>query len=161
MDLTQLANLGEFIGGVAVLVTLIYLATEMRRSRAAAEATSVDAMAAGWNAVNVVMVNNRELTQIFMQGSADPDGLDPVDRARFLGLMHSYINHFETVKRRRDAGTMPDEEWHAHASGFADLMSSRGGEWACSEAAITPGLLAVLRDYKTDRQRFAVLKGEA
>ena len=25
MDLTQLANLGEFIGGVAVLVTLVYL----------------------------------------------------------------------------------------------------------------------------------------
>ncbi len=28
MDLTQLANLGEFIGGVAVLVTLIYLAVQ-------------------------------------------------------------------------------------------------------------------------------------
>ena len=25
MDLTQLANLGEFIGGVAALVTLVYL----------------------------------------------------------------------------------------------------------------------------------------
>ncbi len=31
MDLTQLANLGEFIGGVAVLVTLVYLA--IRRER--------------------------------------------------------------------------------------------------------------------------------
>ncbi len=28
MDLTQLANLGEFIGGVAVLVTLIYLVAQ-------------------------------------------------------------------------------------------------------------------------------------
>jgi hypothetical protein len=32
MDLTQLANLGEFIGGVAVLVTLIYLALQVRQS---------------------------------------------------------------------------------------------------------------------------------
>ncbi len=30
MDLTQLANLGEFIGGVAVLVTLVYLAVQVR-----------------------------------------------------------------------------------------------------------------------------------
>ena len=30
MDLTQLANVGEFIGGVAVLVTLIYLAVQLR-----------------------------------------------------------------------------------------------------------------------------------
>jgi len=29
MDLTQLANLGEFIGGVAVLVTLIYLSIQI------------------------------------------------------------------------------------------------------------------------------------
>ena len=28
MDLTQLANLGEFIGGVAVLMTLVYLAVQ-------------------------------------------------------------------------------------------------------------------------------------
>ncbi len=32
MDLTQLANLGEFIGGVAVLVTLIYLAVQVRQN---------------------------------------------------------------------------------------------------------------------------------
>ena len=31
MDLAQLANLGEFIGGVAVLVTLIYLALQIRQ----------------------------------------------------------------------------------------------------------------------------------
>ena len=35
MDLTQLANLGEFIGGVAVLVTLVYLAVQVRESTAA------------------------------------------------------------------------------------------------------------------------------
>ena len=32
MDLTQLANLGEFIGGVAVLVTLIYLVIQLRQN---------------------------------------------------------------------------------------------------------------------------------
>lgn len=30
MNLTQLANLGEFVGGVAVLVTLVYLAVQIR-----------------------------------------------------------------------------------------------------------------------------------
>ncbi len=40
MDLTQLANLGEFIGGVAVLVTLVYLAVQTRQARAAAEQTA-------------------------------------------------------------------------------------------------------------------------
>ena len=33
MDLTQLANLGEFIGGIAVLVTLVYLALQVRSTQ--------------------------------------------------------------------------------------------------------------------------------
>ena len=35
MDLTQLANLGEFVGGIAVLVTLVYLAIQVRQGAAA------------------------------------------------------------------------------------------------------------------------------
>ncbi len=32
MDLTQLANLGEFVGGIAVVVTLVDLAVQVRGS---------------------------------------------------------------------------------------------------------------------------------
>ncbi len=52
MDLTQLANLGEFVGGVAVLVTLVYLAAELRRGRMSNEVASVDTLMAGLNAIN-------------------------------------------------------------------------------------------------------------
>ncbi len=41
MDLTQLANLGEFIGGVAVLVTLIYLAAQIRQNTRSVEAAAL------------------------------------------------------------------------------------------------------------------------
>ena len=48
MDLTQLADLGEFIGGVAVLVTLVYLVIQIRQgnanSRAASRQTLIDTM---------------------------------------------------------------------------------------------------------------------
>ena len=45
MDLTQLANLGEFIGGVAVLVTLVYLAVQVRQGEVAAQAGGLVLMA--------------------------------------------------------------------------------------------------------------------
>ncbi len=37
MDLTQLANLGEFIGGLAVLATLVYLAIQVSPERRRAD----------------------------------------------------------------------------------------------------------------------------
>ena len=43
MTLTQLANIGEFVGGVAVLVTLVYLAVQVRANSRALQS------AAAWN----------------------------------------------------------------------------------------------------------------
>ena len=50
MDLTQLANLGEFIGGVAVLVTLIYLALQVRQSNELARADAIHRAVNTWSA---------------------------------------------------------------------------------------------------------------
>ena len=53
MDLTQLADLGEFIGGVAVLLTLAYLAVQVRQGAAAQRAaTELAAGDAIQNSVN-------------------------------------------------------------------------------------------------------------
>jgi len=53
MDLTQVANLGEFIGGVAVLVTLIYLALQLRHNTSALRAGAAQAFGEGINGVNL------------------------------------------------------------------------------------------------------------
>ena len=50
MDLTQLANLGEFIGGVAVLVTLVYLAAQVRQSNELARADAIHNAVNTWSA---------------------------------------------------------------------------------------------------------------
>ena len=44
MDLTQLANLGEFIGGLAVLVTLIYLALQVNQNTKTVRASTVQSL---------------------------------------------------------------------------------------------------------------------
>ncbi len=49
MDLTQLANLGEFIGGVAVLVTLVYLVLQVRQNTSAVLSTTQQGLHGGWS----------------------------------------------------------------------------------------------------------------
>ena len=161
MDLTQLANLGEFIGGVAVLVTLIYLALEVRRSRAATEALALDALHVGWNSINADLHNNRELMEVFARGSADPTSLDPVDRARFLSVIQCYVNHFQTATRRNRSGSVPREEWKAHAAGFANFLNSPGGRWACNESTMTKEVREVLQSATTTPEQHGFFRGEA
>jgi hypothetical protein len=48
--LDALGNLGDFIGGIAVIVTLIYLATQVRLHTAALRAASRQDISAGYRA---------------------------------------------------------------------------------------------------------------
>ena len=164
MDLTQLAQFGEFIGGVAVVVTLIYLALELRRSRSDARAASVDALVSGLNAFNADFHNNAELCDIFMRGNNNPEDLDPVERTRYLAVTQRLVNHFMTIKRSRDRGVLPDEEWLAYGVGTANFLASPGGEWACKQAATTEDVRNALRDLRSHSSKsvdFDYWKGTA
>ena len=156
MDLTQLANLGEFIGGVAVLLTLVYLVVETRRNRIATETASVDSLASGFNAINTTMFGDGENMGIFVNGSRDPEGLPAIDRARFYLMIQSYVNHFQTIKRHRDAGTIPEQEWTVYAADFRALMSTPGGVWAMEGLlTITPDLRDMVASQGADTSRLA------
>ncbi len=104
-------------------------------------------------------MDNRELAEIFVRGNQDPESLDPVERARFLMLINATINHFQTVKRRFDAGLMPEKEWRTHASGYANVMHTPGAEWALGQIAVTEDVRQVLRDYRDDSTQYRALRG--
>jgi hypothetical protein len=155
MELNQLANLGEFIGGVAVLMTLIYLAIELHRGRSDARAASVDALVSGLDAFNADFQNSAELCDIFMRGNNNPDDLDPVERTRYLAVTQRLINHFMTIKRSRDRGVLPDEEWLAYGVGTANYLDSPGGEWACVQSAAPGDVKDALRELRSSSSEFA------
>ena len=62
----------------------------------------------------------------------------------------SYINHFMTVKKHHDAGTLPASEWKIHAAGTAHMMCSPGGKWLSENIAVTPEVLEVFRNFRDD-----------
>lgn len=69
MTLTELANLGEAFGGLAVLVSLVYLAMEVRRNTKTARST------ASWNATVTLgelcegISNNADLSALVVRAS--------------------------------------------------------------------------------------------
>lgn len=92
MDLTQLANLGEFIGGVAVLVTLIYLAVQIRAGRKTFKLASIAGVRQKINAINMTVAANPELGQLFLKGGTSLGKLDRAELVRFSTLAFAYFN---------------------------------------------------------------------
>jgi len=80
MDLTQLANLGEFIGGLAVLVTLVYLALEVRQTNLLAKADSLQKAFANYSSWRRMLVDE-EINQLWFKSLNEAE-LSPQEEHR-------------------------------------------------------------------------------
>ena len=66
MDVSQiLGNFGEFFGAIAVVVTLAYLAVQIKQNTNSASSQSRQTLLDGWSLTNWELAKDPELLQIF------------------------------------------------------------------------------------------------
>ncbi len=87
MNLQDLGNLGEFVGAIAVLVTLVYLALNIRQNTAqlsqntrAVQLTARQATEESTNRVREMLILNPELSDLYLRGLR---GYSELDKAIF------------------------------------------------------------------------------
>lgn len=126
MDLTQLANLGEFIGGAAVLVTLVYLALQVRQSNTWNRQQGfrdIQGRTIDW--IEHV-TSTKEMAHLYNTGRADYEALDDDDRFRFNWLQARRWAAFELVVDYHQGGSMKDEILLIVESYMRDDLSQPG-----------------------------------
>jgi len=94
MSLDELARLGEFIGGIGVLVTLVFVAVQLRQNTQAIQRSN--AREAGNALITTMHANNTPvLSDIFVRGSHDLESLSPAERVQFDNSMSTWLHCFE------------------------------------------------------------------
>ena len=75
MNWEALAAIGEILGATAVLVTIAYLAVQVRQNTASVATATWESVLTGFNEINVAVANNPELADVVTRGMYDPDSL--------------------------------------------------------------------------------------
>ncbi len=128
MDLTQLAHLGEFVGGVAVLVTLIYLVVQVRQNtRQIRHATEV---AQGTAELETAKMNmsyfenllNPETSAAWEKAYTSPEDMIGQERAHFVNLMAIWFHLAQGHHRQYRRGLLPEASWAPIARTLAGAM---------------------------------------
>ena len=93
MTLEDLGNLGEIVGGLGVIVSLVYLARQIRQNTPQLEENARVTRAATANQVlermaqtNMLTVSNPEVADLWRRATFG-EGLDPTELIRYLGLL--------------------------------------------------------------------------
>ncbi len=139
ISLQDLGSIGEFVGAVAVVVSLIYLAVQIRQNTRAVRAYSFHAATDSFNLLNTTIAHDESLARIFRLGSEELGNLNEDERVRFNFLFLGALRVFETLYYQNKQGTGDPALWTAETSTMIALLTAPGGRewWESNPLSIT------------------------
>jgi hypothetical protein len=111
MDIQTLGNLGDFIGSLAVLVTLIYLAIQTRQTVTIARQTSLSDILERRQEL-MAQLMDRDFIEVWGKGCSKQQ-LDSLDAQRFTSFAISFLSHVQDVYIQFKADLIDEKVWEA------------------------------------------------
>ena len=121
LSIQDIGALGEAVSAVAVVVTLFYLAYQVKQSNKATEtANRLVRSTAAWNAdVNLAEINervaqNQQLSELVMRAhdpETEPEDLTPAEFAQWMILFRGVLQKYQSQWFLWQEGNLPDEMW--------------------------------------------------
>lgn len=134
--LDALGNLGDFIGGIAVVVTLIYLAVQIRQNTRTIRTSAMQSSMLAAQNIGMIPAQDRDLARVVRIGLTMPDELDEDEFQQFRYFLMSMLRVHEDMFVQHQAGVVDDETWIARSSSLITILSMPGGRriWEASSA---------------------------
>ena len=134
MNWEAISAIGQLVGALAVVISLIYLANQVRsnarETRLAAMRSTLDFL----TRFTQQIAEHADLAELRHRGFDDFESLEGVERARFGSYMHAMFRTMETV-------------YYQHLEGHLDPRVWRGLEVVVRDINAYPGVQAWWRSY--------------
>ena len=111
MSLANLANIGEFIGGIAVIFSLIYLAFQIRQNTKTVRAATELDTGRQWSEFHARVAHSRDMADIWEKALGNPEDLTVTEKRRFFWLLAEYFSIVESLFRQRHLGFLVQDSW--------------------------------------------------
>ena len=95
---------GEILGAVAVVVTLVYLAIQLRQNTRALTSSTFHAVSSSMGQNMEILASDPALAALLIKAQSGPSALTEEERARFGFVMRMAFRRVETVYVQRSFG---------------------------------------------------------
>jgi hypothetical protein len=121
MSLEDLGNIGEFVAAIAVVVSLIYLAVQIRQNTRTLRLGSIQTIHENYQARLRMTAESESLARIMRTGIIRLDDLTKEEQMRFNAVWAISVLQFRIVMQLHKTGVLD----HSTFTGFeADLVSN-------------------------------------
>jgi len=125
---------GEIVGAIAVVLTLVYLSRQIKANSAQLETGSVTDLAGLFNDAFMPVYNDEQSRGIWVRGLNDPESLSTEERAIFDLFMFRLFNPFEVVVSHYRKGVLDRETLEGYAKRIHGMILAYPGGQAWLDA---------------------------
>jgi hypothetical protein len=118
MNWDAISAVSQLIGSVAVVVSVLYLAVQLKSSTRVARVAAMDAAAAALRDVTKPLMENAELSKLWRTGLENLEALSAEDQARFFHAVHQFLKALETIHYHYVYGLLDPQLW----AGWRELL---------------------------------------
>lgn len=138
MHWDAIGAVGEILGALAVVATLVYLAKQIRIQNRATEMEHFENLMDGFNHFNALIAADKELYRIYMTGLNHPEQLDDDEAGRFTALFRIVLNGAHKMMEAFERGAVSEVLWRDIAAQTAQMWYSPGGQIFAANHPVHP-----------------------
>jgi len=125
--LDNLGNFGDFIGGIGVVATLIYLAIQIRQNTTALKTASRQDVTNGFRDWNRLVIDTKNM-DAFTAGIRRYPNVLQAQMWTFSTMLNDQCHHLESAFALYEAGTLDDETYGTYLGFFCSTVATPGGK---------------------------------
>jgi hypothetical protein len=114
MDLNEIALLAEIVGSIAVVVSLIYVAIQVRQNTRATRSATYQSMVSNSLGLLATMYSEEGNAELYLRAKDGDQDLSPAERVRVHFLLLAVFRHFDNLHYQHARGTIESEQWRGY-----------------------------------------------
>ncbi|HEY1614479.1 MAG TPA: hypothetical protein VGF97_12385 [Rhizomicrobium sp.] len=153
MSLSDLAAIGSFVSGLAVLASLIFVGFQLRQNTQAVRAGASQAHTQNWQQITLAVTESGEFARIWRLGLDDIASLNDDEKVRFFAFAGSTLRFFEGSRLQWRHGQLDTEHWHNVEKTAIDFAAAPGFKayWAARRHWLSPEFQEWFESLSQDR----------
>lgn len=143
MNWEALGAIGEVVGAIGVIVTLGYLAVQIRQNTASLKSSTLQTMLEAAAGLHDLCASDPDLGRIFLKGVGNRASLTEEEAPRFEFLMMSFLRRFENIYNQGVSGQLTESDWSGVKVSSLNTLARPGARewWHANQHRFSPSFV--------------------
>ena len=126
MSLEDLGNIGEFVAAVGVIISLLYLAVQIRQNTRSVRDSAFQEVIHSIAEITTQLGTNPQSASLLRKATRSPGNLNEDEWFQFANLAYSMMNTYQIHHWLHERGLLDDSVWTPTVNNLRNHMSLPG-----------------------------------